>query len=101
MAKGHAVQMVATMRQWALDCEETGDVIDPADVLELVGDDLDALMAEDIEVRGHKVFVFTRDGSPYIEMVNDESPLVRMTLPLLPDDAKEIAQMLSDAAEAV
>jgi hypothetical protein len=47
MAKLTAEQMVTRMRQWALDCEETGDVIDPKDVLDLVGDDLDALMAEE------------------------------------------------------
>lgn len=54
----------------------------------------------DIEVHGYKVFVFRRGGYPHIEMVNDERPLVRMTLPLSPGDAREIAASLTAAADA-
>lgn len=59
-----------------------------------------ALSTAERTVTGHKVFVFERDGSPWIEMVNDDRPLVRMTLQLLPDDAREIARWLNDAADA-
>lgn len=53
-----------------------------------------------MDVRGHKVFVFEKAGSPWIEMVNDDRPLVRMTLQLLPDEARDIARALTDAADA-
>lgn len=57
---------------------------------------------EDVEIHpnAHKVFVFERAGWPFIEMVTDEQPLVRMTLQLLPDEARGIARALNDAADA-
>lgn len=52
------------------------------------------------DLKGHKVFVFERAGSLWMEMVNDEPPLTRMTLVLSADDAREIAQMLIEVADA-
>lgn len=57
-------------------------------------------MTEEMRVPGHKVFVYQRGGSPVIEMVNDDRPLVRMALPLTAEDAREIAQWLVAAADA-
>ena len=51
-----------------------------------------------MEIQGHKVFVFEHDGSPCIEMVNDDRPLVRMAVELSPDEAREIARSLNELA---
>lgn len=56
--------------------------------------------SEEITPKAHKVFVFEKAGSPWIEMVTDERPLTRMTLQLLPDEARGIARALNDAADA-
>lgn len=54
---------------------------------------------DDIEVRGHKVFV-TRQGD-WIEMqaVNDDQPHVSMTFRLGVEDAEEIVTLLREAID--
>lgn len=48
-------------------------------------------------IEGHKVFV-SDCGGAFIEMVNDEQPIVRMGMPLSDEDAREIADSLLAAA---
>ena len=55
---------------------------------------------EEVQVKGHKVFVFERGGFIVLEAVNDDRPLVRMTFELSSEEADEIATMLRRLADA-
>lgn len=68
------------------------------DVGLLVAEAVGAILGDDI--RGHKLSVRGGPGDIVLDAVNDDTPLIRMTFLLGPEDAEDIVTMLTEAVDA-